>query len=121
MPYLHHGCWRSISFVPRELKSLVRTSGGPFIQGALNLSPHRMANVVFLREKIRQDLGRMVVTCFGLRHIFTWGAHPLPRQELYLESLMFSRVLTGFQCSHKPVLLSQSSPPRRKLRDQEDS
>ena len=81
----------------------------------------RMVNVVFLREKIRQDLGRMVVTCFGLRHIFAWGAHPLPRQELYLESLMLSRVLTGFQRSHKPVLLSQSSPQRRKLRDQEDS
>lgn len=81
----------------------------------------RMANVVFLREEIRQDLGQMVVTCLGLRHVFAWGAHPLPRQGLYLEGLMFSRVLAGFQHSHKPVHLSQSSPPRRKLRDQEDS
>lgn len=59
--------------------------------------------MVFLRQKIRQE----VVTCFGLRHVFAWGAHPLPRQELYLKSPMFSKVLTGFQhSSHKQVQVS---------------
>ncbi|KAI4534063.1 hypothetical protein MG293_014923 [Ovis ammon polii] len=38
---LHQGRCRSISFVPQELKSLVRTSRGPFIQGVLSLSSHR--------------------------------------------------------------------------------
>ena len=66
--------------------------------------------MVFLRETIRQDLCQTVVTCFGLRHIFAWGAHPLPRQELYLETLMFSKVLTGFQCSHKQVQVSLTFP-----------
>lgn len=63
---------------------------------------------MFLREKIRQDLGQMVVTSFGLRHCFVWGTHPLPRQELYLETLMFCRVLTRFQRSHKQVQISRS-------------
>ena len=70
----------------------------------------KMVNMVFLRETIRQDLCQMVVTCFGLRHIFAWGAHPLPRQELYLETLMFSKVLTGFQRSHKQVQVSLTFP-----------